>query len=65
MRIWIENFEVRAVVGDVAVVSYEEWQEIAGQPRGRISSGVFRVRAGTPNGVEWLHLHETWLTDDD
>ncbi len=60
-RIWIENFELRRVEGDVAIVTYEEWQEIAGQKRGRLSTAVFRAREDARNGVEWLHVHETWL----
>ena len=28
---------------------------------GRVSTAVFRERADTPNGLAWLHVHETWL----
>ena len=60
-RIWIENLNVRRTVGDLALVTYEEWQESEGQTRGRLSTALFRESAVTPNGVEWLHVHETWL----
>lgn len=62
-RIWIENFHVRRSADDWALVTYEEWQEVGGETRGRISTAVFGRREDTPNGVEWLHVHETWLPD--
>jgi len=62
-RIWIENLRVRRSVDDWAIVTYEEWQEVGGETRGRISTAVFGRRENTPNGVEWLHVHETWLPD--
>jgi hypothetical protein len=62
-RIWIENLRVRHQVGQQAMVLYEEWQEIDGETRGRLSTAVLQQRTATPNGVEWLHLHEVWLPD--
>lgn len=62
-RIWIEDVQVRDEDADRAVVVYVEWQESDGVTRGRISSAVFRRRADAPAGVEWLHLHETWVPE--
>lgn len=62
-RIWIDNLQVRHVVGDQAMVVYEEWQEIEGESRGRLSTAVLRRRQATPHGVEWLHVHEVWMPD--
>lgn len=45
----------------MGVVFYEEWHEEGGERRGRISTAVFQDRADAPNGVEWVHVHETWL----
>ncbi len=64
-RIWIENLQVRHQVGDQILVLYEEWQEIEGESRGRLSTALFRRREGTPNGVEWMHVHEVWLPDQE
>jgi hypothetical protein len=61
VRIRIDDFAVRAVAGDVAIVTYELWMELGGKSRGRIATAVLRARDGTPNGIEWLHVHETWL----
>ena len=63
-RIWIEDVRLHRVEGEVAVLTYEEWQKVRGEVRGRLSSVLFRAREGTPNGVEWLHVHETWLPEE-
>jgi len=62
-RIWIENLQVRHTVGTQAMVLYEEWQEIEGEARGRLSTAIMQRLEGAPNDVEWLHVHEVWLPD--
>jgi hypothetical protein len=62
-RIWIENLRVRHTVGPQAMVLYEEWQEIEGEARGRLSTAILQQRVATPNELEWLHVHEVWLPD--
>jgi hypothetical protein len=57
----IENLEGRFRAGGLCLVTYDERQAIDGTSRTRASSALFREREGTPHGVEWLHLHETWL----
>lgn len=68
-RIWVENFRSRTLSPTLQLVTYEEWQEVRGQIRGRMSTAIFRDDEHTPNGVVWLHVHETWLGarpgDDD
>jgi hypothetical protein len=61
LRIWIERFTPRFVLGDGCLVMYEEWQQLGAGRTARQATALFRRRDGTPNGVEWLHLHETWL----
>ena len=60
-RIRITAYAGRSLTPDLHLATYQEWQMIDGRNRGRLSSVLFRRRAGTPNGVEWVHLHETWL----
>ncbi len=62
-RIWIENYDCRFVSGDLCLATYEEWQDRAGEVKGRLSTVLFRRREGAPGGVEWLHVHETWLPE--
>lgn len=56
-----ERCHFRAGGRSVGVVTFEEWHEEAGERRGRISTAVFHHRADAPQGVEWVHVHETWL----
>ncbi len=60
-RMWIERAQLRCQSGDLLVATYEEWQQTGGTTTARISTVVFRNRPGTPNGLVWLHVHETWL----
>ena len=62
-RIWIRNVRSRAVGERNYIATYEEWQQTDGAPRGRLSTVLFRERDDAPNGVEWIHLHETWLPE--
>ena len=60
-RVWVERFEGRPLGPDHHVVMYEEWQEVRGETRVRQSSAVFRKSDQSRNGVDWVHVHETWL----
>ncbi|MEM7034645.1 MAG: hypothetical protein AAF629_34205 [Chloroflexota bacterium] len=64
-RIWIENIQIQSESSTDATVSYEEWQQIddKGTQTRRQSSVLFRRRKDTPNGLEWVKVHETWLKD--
>ncbi|MFQ5690829.1 MAG: hypothetical protein ACE5HQ_11215 [Gemmatimonadota bacterium] len=62
-RISIRNCATRALGPDLGLATYEEWQDIAGETRGRLSTAVFGRRAGLPNGVQWLHVHEVWMDE--
>ncbi|TSE13442.1 DUF4440 domain-containing protein [Mesorhizobium intechi] len=46
---------------DSIVVLYIEAQLRGGKHSRRQSSAVFATSSSAPNGVEWRHLHETWL----
>ena len=60
-EIWVENFRCRWAEGNHAVVTYEEWHRRRGAESARLSTALFRRAEATPNGVMWLHVHETWL----
>jgi hypothetical protein len=58
-RIWIQNGVLRWQQADLALVTYEEWQEgPSATARGRLSTVVFQHQA---DALAWLHVHETWL----
>ena len=60
-KIWIENAVARQLNADLWMVLYEEWQVRNEEQTVRQSTVLFGRNPKTPNGVEWLHVHETWL----
>lgn len=63
-RIWIEGAAPRFAEGGLVCAIYEEWQRHAdGTVTARLSTVLLREQPGTPNGLAWLHVHETWLPD--
>ena len=61
----IEDSAARALSGALCLVTYIERQQIRGRPTARRSTAVFRNAPDGPNGVEWLHVHETWIASAD
>ena len=60
-RIWIENCRLRFSTDGYCLGTYEEWQAVAGATTGRISTVLFGHSTDGRHGLEWLHLHETWI----
>ena len=61
MRIWIKQIQVLHQIGELVLATYEEWQETNGQETSRLSTVLFQKAPTTPNGLRWLHVHETWI----
>ena len=61
VRITIRNVETQWRHRDAVAATYEEWQEQAEFVTGRLSTVVFVVDDGAPNGLRWEHVHETWV----
>ena len=61
IRIWTQNHQLRHQAGDLALLTYEEWQTAATGTTGRLSTVLFQAQTEAPNGVASLHVHETWL----
>lgn len=57
-RLWVQNIECRLMEGNLCLVIYEEWGEVAGDLNARLSSALFRKTDQSVNGVEWVHVHE-------
>jgi len=60
----IRNVETLDAHAGRALLRYEEWQTPGGNQKeteGRLSTALFGVSKSAQEGVEWLHLHETWL----
>jgi hypothetical protein len=66
LRIWIKNTHLHLDFGTTVIATYEEWQSHQNLTEGRLSTVVFAKDKGSankllPNGLSWLHVHETWL----
>jgi hypothetical protein len=60
-RIWTDEFALRFSEGPLSIATYREWQDTGREQTCRMSTVVLRKHPTTPNRVEWVHLHETWL----
>lgn len=61
IKIWIEQPHLRHESGDLLVATYEEWQTLAGKTTQRQSTVIFERDETLPNGLRWLHVHESGL----
>ena len=61
----IEVTNINSVWEDshAVLVSYVEWQRRDGATTARLASAFFIENPSAPNGVEWRHLHETWMQE--
>lgn len=62
LRIWVDNIQLQQQHKDVLIVTYKEWQETTSTLTARQSTVVFREDEAAPNGLIWMHVHETWLS---
>lgn len=60
-KIWIEKVVLQQRVGDISIVTYEEWQQSAESTTSRTSTAIFKEDASLPNQLRWLHVHESGL----
>ncbi len=63
IRIWIKEVRVLHWFDKLVLATYQEWQQIEGKITARLSSVLFGRKPGTPHGLEWLHVHETWMDE--
>jgi len=60
-HIEIRKVRSRTVGEGMVLVTYEEHQDTGAETRAWLSSALFRSREEMPNGVEWVHVQETYL----
>lgn len=61
LRVWVENIVLRHEFEDLVIVTYEEWQATDEQKMQRASTVIFKKDSDAPNGLLWLHVHESGL----
>ncbi|BBN09473.1 sucrose-6-phosphatase [Marchantia polymorpha subsp. ruderalis] len=62
-RIWIDRIRINQISEEVWAVQFDKWLKSDKELSCRLTSGLLKKKDGTPNGVAWLHIHETWLLD--
>jgi len=62
LKIWIENFNFEQINSEIFLVTYEEWQKIDGEDKGRLSTAIFKNCENEINNINWCHVHEVWLS---
>ena len=63
-ELWVQNINCRLIENKLCLVTYEEWGRVNDEINARLSSALFRKKEGAINGVEWIHVHETFLPND-
>lgn len=61
LTVEVRDVRRRVAEGDLALVTYRERQADDEGTAVRLASALFGNDPGAPNGVSWLHVHETWL----
>lgn len=61
LTIRIEEPVLRASRPGWRLATYRERQRNDGEETVRISTVLFREDADGPNGLRWIHVHETWV----
>lgn len=62
LTIEIKDVQLREAGEELVAGTYEEWQSGEEKEDGRLSTVLFRKTPEAPNGLRWLHVHETWLS---
>ena len=64
INIWTEDVDILEITETIVGATYYELQKSNGSAiTKRISTALFRKDKNTPNGLKWLHVHETWVIE--
>jgi hypothetical protein len=61
LTIRIRDVRLRETGESLLLATYEEWQEAGDSSDARLSTVLFRRAEEGPNGLRWVHVHETWM----
>ena len=61
VKICVKNIQLRVEAEELVIITYEEHGTTDKGKKATLISAVLRKKTGTPNGVEWLHIHEVSL----
>ena len=57
----VDHIKLRLVSGGIVLITYQEHGVTANGARSTLITAVLRVNPETPNGLEWMHIHEVRL----
>lgn len=61
---WIDNIEEKKLAEGVYLVTWESWEKFnGGEHKGYYATAILLSKEKTPNGVQWLRVHETSRID--
>ena len=61
MEMQVEDIRLRFNEGGVIIVTYQEWGQTGKYSKRTMISAVLRSHPDKPNGLEWLHVHESLM----
>jgi len=64
VKVWTSHFVPLMITHDSALVKYREWRLFNEELTGRLTTCLFKLNDEAPNGIEWSHIHESWLKSD-
>ncbi|MEM9598117.1 MAG: hypothetical protein AAGD06_27895 [Acidobacteriota bacterium] len=62
-RTRVENFDFRRLGESHALVTFEYWQDHAGESRGRQNTAILERDDSQRHGIRWVRVHETRLPE--
>jgi len=57
----VDQIQLRLVSGEIVLITYQEHGVTANGARSKLISALLRRKPNTPNGLEWVHIHEVGL----
>ena len=61
IEMWVEAVQLRLASGEIVLATYEEHGRTTNGTRSTLITALLRRNPETPNGVEWVHIHEVRL----
>ncbi|BBN20033.1 sucrose-6-phosphatase [Marchantia polymorpha subsp. ruderalis] len=61
VQVWMDCIKEQKLADNIILVSWQSWQQsTSGENRkGNFATAILRTKMGTPNGLEWVRVHET------
>jgi hypothetical protein len=59
----VDHIQLRLVSGELVLITYQEHGSTANGSKSTLITAVLRANPDTPNGLEWVHIHEVLLPE--